>query len=130
MDDAFLRRLRFVIRFDPPDPARPIGSAEEPKDGAIQALVIGLRVVVRKAAQDVFSASIDGDLLRAWTSGELTSLERRTIVARMVDRIILHPSKRAGKRSGKDIAERVQIVLRGNELLVPEPQPAHAATVE
>jgi hypothetical protein len=70
-----------------------------------------------RAAEDVFSASIDGDLLRAWTGGELTPLERRTIVAKMVDRIILHPSKRRGKRSGKDIGERVQIVLKGSELL-------------
>jgi hypothetical protein len=39
----------------------------------------------------------------------------------MVDRIVLFPSKRPGKRSGKDIAERVQIVLRGNELLAVQP---------
>jgi hypothetical protein len=83
-----------------------------------------------QTAQDALSASIDGDLLQAWTSGELTPLERRAIVAKMVDRVILHPSKRPGKRSGKDIAERVQIVLRGNELLIPEPQATYAATVE
>jgi hypothetical protein len=45
------------------------------------------------------------------------------IVAKMVDRIILHPSKKPGKRSGKDIGERVQIVLRGNELLAPAAEP-------
>jgi hypothetical protein len=88
-----------------------------------------LTLAEAQAAQEAVSASIDGDLLRAWRSGELTPLERRTIVAKMVDRVILHPSKRAGKRSGKDIAERIQIVLRGNELLVSEPLPAHVATV-
>jgi hypothetical protein len=82
-----------------------------------------LAFVEARAAEDVFSTAIDGDLLRAWTAGELTPLERRTIVAKMVDRIILHPSKRAGKRSGKDIGERVQIVLKGNELLAPTAAP-------
>ncbi|HZB86398.1 MAG TPA: hypothetical protein VE289_07535 [Gaiellaceae bacterium] len=41
----------------------------------------------------------------------------------MVDRVILHPSKRPGKRSGKDIGERVQIVLRGNQLLTRADEP-------
>jgi hypothetical protein len=82
-----------------------------------------------RTAEDVFSAAIDGDLLRAWAGDELTPLERRTIVAKMVDRIILHPSKRPGKRSGKDIGERVQIVLKGNELLVSAGESAGAAAV-
>jgi hypothetical protein len=37
-------------------------------------------------------AVVGGDLLHAWTSGELTPLERRTIIAKMVDRIVLFPS--------------------------------------
>jgi hypothetical protein len=85
-----------------------------------------LAFVEARTAQDAFSTAIDGDLLRAWTEGELTPLARRTIVSKMVDRIILHPSKRPGKRSGKDIGERVQIVLKGNELLAPAGEPASA----
>jgi hypothetical protein len=88
-----------------------------------------LTLAEARTAEDVFSASIDGDLLRAWTSDELTPLERRTIVAKMVDRVILHPSKRAGRRSGKDIGERVQIVLKGNELLAPAVESARAVAV-
>jgi hypothetical protein len=37
----------------------------------------------------------------------------------MVDRIVLYRSKQNGKKSSTDISERVQIVLKGNELLVP-----------
>jgi hypothetical protein len=88
-----------------------------------------LALAEARAAQDVLSASVDGDLLRAWTGGELTPLERRTIVANMVDRVILHPSKRPGKRSGKDIGERVQLVLKGNQLLAPASEPARALAV-
>jgi hypothetical protein len=84
---------------------------------------------LRRAAEHAFSTAIDGDLLRAWTGGGLTPLERRTIVAKMVDRIILHPSKRPGKRSGKDIGERVQIVLRGNVLLTLKDASATAVAV-
>jgi DNA invertase Pin-like site-specific DNA recombinase len=88
-----------------------------------------LALAAARTAEDVFSTSIDGDLLRAWTGGELTPLERRTIIAKMVDRVILHPSKRPGKRSGKDIGERVQIVLKGNELLAPAVESARAVAV-
>lgn len=88
-----------------------------------------LALAEARAAQEALSTPIDGDLLHAWTSGELTPLERRTIVAGMVDRVILHPSKRPGKRSGKDIGERVQIVLRGNQLLAPADDPARAVAV-
>jgi DNA invertase Pin-like site-specific DNA recombinase len=84
-----------------------------------------LTLAEARAAQEALSTPIDGDLLHAWTSGELTPLERRTIVARMVDRVILHPSK----RSGKDIGERVQIVLRGNQLLAPADDHTRAVAV-
>jgi hypothetical protein len=47
----------------------------------------------------------------------------------VVGRVILHPTKRPGKRSGNDMGERVQIVLRGNQLLVPAKDPAPAVTV-
>lgn len=70
-----------------------------------------------RAQEDAAATVIEGDLLQAWKSGELTPLERRTIVAKTVDRVMLYLSKRPGKRSGKDIGERVQIVLRGNEVL-------------
>jgi hypothetical protein len=88
-----------------------------------------LAVAEARTAGDVFSTSIDGDLLCAWTGGGLTPLERRTIVAKMIDRVILHPSKRPGKRSGKDIGERVQIVLKGNELLASISETAGAVAV-
>jgi DNA invertase Pin-like site-specific DNA recombinase len=82
-----------------------------------------------KQQLDSVTSVMSGDLLAAWQGGELTPLERRTIVAKMVDRIILSPSKRPGKRTGADIAERVQIVLRGNELLRrPRSQLARAGT--
>jgi hypothetical protein len=68
-----------------------------------------------------FTAMIDGDLLRAWNEGELTPLERRAIVASMVDRVILSRANQTGKKTSADIAERVQIVLKGNQLLAPTP---------
>jgi hypothetical protein len=37
----------------------------------------------------------------------------------MVDRVILHRANQTGKKTSADIAERVQIVLKGNKLLVP-----------
>jgi hypothetical protein len=76
-----------------------------------------------KTQQEAVGELMDGNLLQAWTSGELTPLERRTIVGKMIDRVVLFPSKRPGKRSGKDIGDRVQIILRGNELLSPTTTP-------
>jgi hypothetical protein len=70
-------------------------------------------------AREAVSAVMDGDLLRAWQAGELTPLERRAIVAGMVDRVILYRANQSGKKTSADIAERVQIVLKGNELLAP-----------
>jgi site-specific DNA recombinase len=73
-----------------------------------------------RSQQEAVATVMDGDLLRAWKAGELTALERRTIVAKMVDRVILHRANQQGKKTSADIAERVQIVLRGNELLTSE----------
>jgi hypothetical protein len=79
-----------------------------------------------RSRQDAVATVVDGDLLRAWKAGELAPLERRTIVAKMVDRVILHRANQQGKKTSADIAERVQIVLRGNELLAPEEVPSMA----
>jgi hypothetical protein len=72
-----------------------------------------------RAQQEPVAAVMDGDLLSAWKAGELTPLERRRIVAGMVDRVILYRANQKGKKTSADIAERVQIVLKGNELLIP-----------
>ena len=66
-----------------------------------------------------------------WRVGELTPLERRTIVSKMVDRVILvskmvdrvilRRANQTGTKTSADIAERVQIVLKGYKLLVPAP---------
>lgn len=69
--------------------------------------------------QEAVATVMDGDLLRAWKAGELTPLERRAIVSKMVDRVILHRANQKGKKTSADIPERVQIVLKGNELLAP-----------
>lgn len=76
--------------------------------------------------EEAVGAFMGGDLLQAWRNGELTPLELRMIIAKMVDRVVLFPSKLPGKRSGKDIAKRVQIILRGNELLTPTATPTDA----
>jgi DNA invertase Pin-like site-specific DNA recombinase len=72
-----------------------------------------------QAHENAAASVMDGNLLRAWQAGDLTPLERRAIVAGMVDRIVLYRSKQSGKKTSTDISERVQIVLKGNELLVP-----------
>jgi hypothetical protein len=72
-----------------------------------------------RAEQEAVPEPIDGDLLRAWKSGKLNPLERRMIVSGMVDRIVLHRCTHKGRKTSADIGERVQIVLKGNELLVP-----------
>jgi hypothetical protein len=53
----------------------------------------------------------------------------RTCAARLAGQCFNHlnDSKRPGKRSGKDIGEPVQIVLRGNQLLEPADEPVSAA---
>jgi hypothetical protein len=74
-----------------------------------------------QAQQESVAPFIDGDLLRAWRAGELTPLERRAIISKMVDRVILYRANQKGKKTSADIPKRVQIVLKGNELLVPLP---------
>jgi hypothetical protein len=81
-----------------------------------------MQVEEAQAQLETVEAVTDGDLLRAWKAGELTPLERRAIVANMVDRVVLYRSKTPGKRSNQPIAERVQIVLKGNTLLEPSSQ--------
>jgi hypothetical protein len=71
---------------------------------------------------------VDGDLLRTWKGGELSPLERRTLVAAMVDRVILHRSQRATKK--KIDPQRVQIVLKGNVLLSPKTVPVRGKMTE
>jgi DNA invertase Pin-like site-specific DNA recombinase len=70
--------------------------------------------------QEAVATVADGDLLQAWKDGELTPLERRVIVSNMVDRVILYRANQKGKKTSADLPERVQIVLRGNELLTTE----------
>jgi DNA invertase Pin-like site-specific DNA recombinase len=71
-----------------------------------------------QAQQESVAPLMDGDLLRAWRAGELTPLERRAIISRMVDRVILCRANQKGKKTSADIPERVQIVLKGNVLLM------------
>jgi DNA invertase Pin-like site-specific DNA recombinase len=78
-----------------------------------------LALAKARADAEALREPIDGDLLRAWRGGELSPLERRAIVSGMVDRIVLYRSATRGKKTSADIAERVQIVLKWNELLVP-----------
>jgi DNA invertase Pin-like site-specific DNA recombinase len=70
----------------------------------------------RSQKETVWSV-IDGDLLQAWKAGELTPLERRAIVTGMVDRVVLYRANQKGKKTSADIPERVQIVLKGNQLI-------------
>ena len=77
--------------------------------------------------QEAVATVMDGDLLRAWRAGELTPLERRTIVSKMVDRVVLSRANQKGKKTSADIGDRVQIVLRGNEVLIPETGSVRAA---
>jgi hypothetical protein len=72
-----------------------------------------------RAQQEALSPLVAGDLLRAWKAGELTPLERRTVISRMVDRVILYRANQEGKKTSADISKRVQIVLKGDEPLVP-----------
>jgi site-specific DNA recombinase len=72
-----------------------------------------------EAQEHAVASVIEGDLLRSWRAGDLTPLERRAIVAAMLDRVVLYPSRQKGKKTSSNIAERVQIVLKGNELLEP-----------
>jgi hypothetical protein len=67
--------------------------------------------------QAVLGEVTDGDLIRAWKNGELTTIERRTLIAGMVDRVILYRSKTPGRVSKEPISDRIQIVMRGNVVL-------------
>ncbi len=69
-----------------------------------------------RSRQETVSTVLDGDMMRAWKAGDLTPLERRSLVSGMVDRVVLYRAEQRGKKTSADIAERVQIVLRGNQL--------------
>jgi hypothetical protein len=56
----------------------------------------------------------DGDLLRAWPS--LSVQERRRLMHGLLDRVVVRRADRRG-RNARPIAERTQIILRGNVLL-------------
>jgi hypothetical protein len=74
-----------------------------------------------QAQQESVAPFMDGDLLRAWRAGELAPLERRAMISKMVDRVILYRANQKGKKTAADIPNRVHIVLKGNELLAPAP---------
>jgi site-specific DNA recombinase len=57
----------------------------------------------------------DGDLLEAWPALDLS--ERRRLLHGLLDRVVLRRADGRGK--GVPLAERTQIVLRGNVLLEP-----------
>jgi hypothetical protein len=56
----------------------------------------------------------DGDLLRAWPS--LSVQEKRRLMHGLLDRVVVRRADRRG-RHARPIAERTQIILRGNVLL-------------
>jgi DNA invertase Pin-like site-specific DNA recombinase len=70
-----------------------------------------------QAQRESVAPLLDGDLLQAWKAGELTPLERRAIISKMVDRVILHRANQKGKKTSADIPKRVQIVLKGSEVI-------------
>lgn len=70
-----------------------------------------------RSQQDAAASVPEGDLLEAWKGGNLTPLERRLIVSKMVERVILHRTPPTKDRAAIHIGARVQIVLRGNQLL-------------
>lgn len=69
----------------------------------------------------------DGDLLRAWPS--LSIQQKRRLLHGLLDRVVVVRSEGRGKRA-RPISERVQIVLRGNVLLGPNPDEAPALPPE
>src|SRR5207247_10823639 len=71
-----------------------------------------------RSQEELASELADGDLLRAWP--ELTVQEKRRLMHGLLDRIVLTRADRRG-RHARPIAERTEIVLRGNVLLGPNP---------
>ena len=60
----------------------------------------------------------DGDLLEAWLTLDLP--ERRRLLHGLLDRVVLRRADgRRREKGGIALAERTQIVLRGNVLLEP-----------
>jgi hypothetical protein len=70
----------------------------------------------------------DGDLLAAWPT--LAVPEKRRLMHGLLDRVVIRRADRRG-RHAQPIAERTQIILRGNVLLTDDPDASgHQATVE
>jgi hypothetical protein len=76
------------------------------------------RLAELRRHQELAAELTDGRLLDAWPT--LTTQERRRLLHGLLDRVIL---ERSNARDGVPIAERTQIVLRGNVLLTPDAQP-------
>ena len=62
--------------------------------------------------QELAAELTDGSLLDAWPT--LTTQEKRRLLHGLLDRVVL---RRSDARLGLPIADRTQIVLRGNVLL-------------
>jgi site-specific DNA recombinase len=77
-----------------------------------------------RSQEELASELGDGDLLRAWP--ELSVQEKRRLMHGLLDRIVLTRADRRG-RHARPIAERTQIVLRGNVLLSPTPDKQQSA---
>jgi hypothetical protein len=65
-------------------------------------------------SQSINEQLTSGDLLQAWP--ELTTQEKRTLLHGLLDRVLLRRAPGRGPRA-VPVAERTQIVLRGNVLL-------------
>jgi site-specific DNA recombinase len=82
------------------------------------------RLAELRSQSALASELADGDLLEAWPTLELT--ERRRLLHGLLERVVLGRADGRGKGS-VPLAERTQIVLRGNVLLEPDgnnPSPA------
>jgi site-specific DNA recombinase len=77
-----------------------------------------------RSQEELASELADGDLLRAWP--QLSVQEKRRLMHGLLDRIVLTRADRRG-RHARPIAERTQIILRGNVLLSPTPDKQQSA---
>jgi site-specific DNA recombinase len=77
-----------------------------------------------RSQEQLASELADGDLLRVWP--ELNVQEKRRLMHGLLDRIVLTRADRRG-RHARPIAERTQIILRGNVLLEPSPNEKESA---
>jgi hypothetical protein len=75
------------------------------------------RVAELSSQSALASELADGDLLETWPTLDLS--ERRRLLHGLLDRVVLRRGDGRGKGSAP-LAERTQIVLRGNVLLEPD----------